>query len=55
MTDSKHRRVTLAARPQGAPQKSDFAIIDGAVPVPGSGELLLRTIYLSLDPTCAGA
>ena len=54
MTDSKHRRVTLAARPQGAPQMSDFAIIDGAVPVPGSGELLLRTIYLSLDPYMRG-
>ncbi len=50
VNDSKHRRVTLAARPQGAPQDSDFALIEDTVPVPGSGELLLRTVYLSLDP-----
>ena len=54
MTDSKHRRVTLAARPRGAPRISDFAIIDAAVPLAGSGELLLRTIYLSLDPYMHG-
>ena len=54
MTDSKHCRITLAARPQGAPKDSDFALIEDAVPVPGSGELLLRTLYLSLDPYMRG-
>ncbi len=54
VSDSKYRRITLAARPQGAPQDSDFALMEDAVPVPGSGELLLRTIYLSLDPYMRG-
>ncbi|MCK5363852.1 MAG: NADP-dependent oxidoreductase, partial [Gammaproteobacteria bacterium] len=54
MSDSKHRRITLAARPRGAPQARDFALVEDAVPAPGSGELLLRTIYLSLDPYMRG-
>jgi NADPH-dependent curcumin reductase CurA len=54
MTESKHRRITLAAHPQGAPQDSDFALLEDAVPSPGAGELLLKTIYLSLDPYMRG-
>ena len=54
MNDSKHRRVTLAARPEGAPKDSDFAVVENALPAPGPGELLLRTIYLSLDPYMRG-
>lgn len=54
MSESKRRRITLAAHPQGAPQESDFALMEDAVPSPGAGELLLRTIYLSLDPYMRG-
>ena len=49
-----NRRVTLAARPEGVPKDSDFQIIEEPVPTPGDGELLLRTIYLSLDPYMRG-
>ena len=54
MGESKHRRITLAARPLGAPKLSDFAQAEGPLPTPGPGELLLRTIYLSLDPYMRG-
>jgi hypothetical protein len=54
VSESKHRRITLAAYPQGAPKDSDFSLAEDAVPSPGSGELLLRTIYLSLDPYMRG-
>ena len=54
MSESKRRRIALAAHPQGAPQDSDFALLEDAVPSPGAGELLLRTIYLSLDPYMRG-
>ena len=54
MSESKHRRITLAARPQGAPVDSDFALAEAALPAPAAGELLLRTIYLSLDPYMRG-
>jgi len=54
MGKSNHRRITLAARPVGAPKLSDFALVEAALPAPGPGELLLRTIYLSLDPYMRG-
>jgi NADPH-dependent curcumin reductase CurA len=48
------RRVLLAARPVGEPKDSDFRIEEMPVPTPGAGELLLRTLWLSLDPYMRG-
>lgn len=45
-----NRRVVLAARPRGLPTLQDFRVDDTAVPTPDEGEVLLRTLYLSLDP-----
>jgi len=45
-----NRRVTLAARPVGAPQESDFALDEAPVPEPGPGEVLVRNLYVSVDP-----
>ena len=50
----RNRRITLAARPQGAPQATDFELVETPVPRPGPGQLLGRTIYLSLDPYMRG-
>ena len=44
------RRVTLVSRPQGMPQESDFTLEDAEVPEPGSGEVLVRSLYVSVDP-----
>lgn len=49
-----NNRVLLAARPHGAPQTSDFSIEAAPVPEPAEGELLLQTLYLSLDPYMRG-
>ena len=43
----------LAARPQGEPTLDDFRL-EAEVPEPGPGQMLLRTIYLSLDPYMRG-
>ena len=45
-----NRRIVLAARPRGLPTQQDFRLEDTAVPTPGEGQVLLRTLYLSLDP-----
>ncbi len=45
-----NRQVTLAARPVGFPKESDFALGESEVPEPGSGEVLVRAHYLSVDP-----
>jgi NADPH-dependent curcumin reductase CurA len=49
-----NRRIVLNARPHGAPTASDFRIEIDPVPVPGVGQVLLRTLYLSLDPYMRG-
>ncbi len=48
------KRIVLAARPVGEPKPSDFRIEDCQVPVPGEGQVLLRIIWLSLDPYMRG-
>jgi NADPH-dependent curcumin reductase CurA len=49
-----NRRIVLAERPQGRPGLQNFRLEEVAVPEPGPGELLSRTIYLSLDPYMRG-
>src|SRR3981189_2065306 len=48
------RRVVLVSRPVGEPKASDFRVGDHTIPVPGEGQVLLRTIWLSLDPYMRG-
>src|SRR5215203_6325307 len=45
-----NRRVILAARPEGFPQESDFALDEVNVPRPGTGEVLVRVSHASIDP-----
>jgi NADPH-dependent curcumin reductase CurA len=49
-----NRRIVLNGRPRGAPTAADFRIENTAVPAPDGGEVLLRTLYLSLDPYMRG-
>jgi NADPH-dependent curcumin reductase CurA len=49
-----NRQWTLAARPVGEPKESDFALVDAPVPGPADGEVLVRTLWLSLDPYMRG-
>ncbi|MFO1108900.1 MAG: NADP-dependent oxidoreductase [Bradyrhizobium sp.] len=51
---SQGKRVVLASRPVGEPKPTDFRIEEYVVPAPGPGEVLLRTIWLSLDPYMRG-
>ena len=48
------KRVVLVSRPVGEPKASDFRIEEYAPPAPGEGQVLLRTIWLSLDPYMRG-
>jgi NADPH-dependent curcumin reductase len=54
MIPTQHRRVVLAKRPPGEPAESDFRLETVATPKPGAGEVLVRVIYLSLDPYMRG-
>jgi NADPH-dependent curcumin reductase len=49
-----NRRILLAERPHGAPVLKNFRLEHAPVPEPAEGQVLLRTVYLSLDPYMRG-
>jgi NADPH-dependent curcumin reductase CurA len=49
-----NRRILLRRRPVGRPGPEDFEIVTAPVPEAGSGQVLRRTLYLSLDPYMRG-
>jgi NADPH-dependent curcumin reductase CurA len=49
-----NRQITLASRPVGIPKVSDFHLVYSPVPKPAAREVLVRSIYLSLDPFMRG-
>jgi NADPH-dependent curcumin reductase len=51
---NKNIQVTLANRPTGWVQESDFKIVEADIPKPGPGQVLVKNLYLSLDPYMRG-
>lgn len=49
-----NRRITLASRPVGLPRVSDFQLEYSPLPSTAPGQVLVRLIYLSLDPYMRG-
>ncbi|AWF81081.1 NADP-dependent oxidoreductase [Microbulbifer sp. A4B17] len=49
-----NRRLVLASRPEGSPTTDNFRLEHAPVAKPEAGEVLLRTVYLSLDPYMRG-
>lgn len=47
-------QVRLASRPKGEPTIDNFELRQSEIPVPQLGQMLLRAIYLSLDPYMRG-
>lgn len=54
MTTTLNRQVRLAARPVGMPKDSDWQMSSEPLREIGDGEVLVRTLYLSLDPAMRG-
>jgi hypothetical protein len=53
-SDAINHQVRLAARPVGLPKRSDWQFTETPMPQPGDREVLVRTLYLSLDPAMRG-
>ena len=51
MSARLNRLWRLAARPKGAFKASDFQWVEEPARAPAEGEILVRSVYLSLDPT----
>ena len=54
MTTHTSREVRLVARPQGTPVTDDFELAEVEVPAPGEGEVLVRNLFMSVDPYMRG-
>ena len=53
MTELNHR-FTLAARPVGMPKRSDWNYAAEPIPELADGQLLIKILYVSLDPAMRG-
>jgi len=49
-----NRQIVLAKRPSGKPESANFRLEESSIPVPEDGQVLCKTIYLSLDPYMRG-
>ncbi len=49
-----NKTIILKSRPKGTPQLSDFKFVDEKMPEVMQGELLLKTIFVSVDPYLRG-
>jgi NADPH-dependent curcumin reductase len=49
-----NHQVVLAARPQGVAQAEHFAIVEGLAQPPEEGQILLRNLFLSVEPAMRG-
>jgi NADPH-dependent curcumin reductase CurA len=54
MTQATSTRIVLASRPQGRPTHANFRIEEYPLPALNANEVLLKTLYLSLDPYMRG-
>jgi NADPH-dependent curcumin reductase len=50
----ENTQILFASRPTGLPAKNNFKAVKTPVPEPGDGEVLRRTLYLSVDPYMRG-
>jgi hypothetical protein len=53
-TPQQNQQFRLAARPVGLPKASDWSLTTEAVRALNEGEILVQTIYISLDPAMRG-
>lgn len=49
-----NRQLVLASRPVGEPTKEDFRLRIGTIPKPGSNQMLVKNLFLSIDPYMRG-
>src|SRR5260221_7322228 len=49
-----NHQFRLAARPQGLPKRSDWNYVEEPVKDPGPGQILIKVLYISLDPAMRG-
>lgn len=54
VSETVNKKWVLKKRPEGFPSIDDFDIVNSPIPDPKHGEVLIKTLYLSLDPYMRG-
>jgi NADPH-dependent curcumin reductase CurA len=54
MADQINREIHLASRPQGRPSPDTFRLVETPLPQPAEGQVLVRNLYMSVDPYMRG-
>lgn len=54
MRNNFNRKILLASRPTGTPDASHFKMIEEQIPELKEGEVLIQSVYLSVDPYMRG-
>lgn len=49
-----NRQIILVSRPEGMPTLSNFTLREAPIPQPHEGEVLINSLYLSVDPYMRG-
>ncbi|HWV89628.1 MAG TPA: NADP-dependent oxidoreductase, partial [Burkholderiales bacterium] len=50
----ENQRIVLASRPEGWVKEGNFRLEKAPLPVPQDGEILVKNLWLSLDPYMRG-
>jgi hypothetical protein len=50
----QNKEIRFRSRPTGLPTLENFQFVDADVPIPNDGEVLVRTLYISVDPYLRG-
>ncbi len=51
---TQNQQIHLISRPQGLPTTQNFKLSEGLIPAPGNEEVLVKVLYLSVDPYMRG-
>jgi len=54
MTTRINRQVLLRSRPEGIPGAEHFEVVESPIPVPAEGQVLVRNLFLSVEPAMRG-
>ncbi|MDE2133720.1 MAG: NADP-dependent oxidoreductase [Alphaproteobacteria bacterium] len=54
MGSEKNRDIRLRQRPSGLPSPADFELVESEIPTPGRGQVLVRNLFMSVDPYMRG-
>ena len=49
-----NKQILLVSRPAGEPSEDNFRLVETPIPEPGEGQVLVRNLWLSLDPYMRG-